>query len=217
MVSLSSARDASAAQRITCSAGTSFTLNGSPRVSLFWVRVPVLSAHSTSTPASSSMATSRLTIACFLASRRAPTAIVTDKHGRHRHGDRGHGQHQGELQRREDRVAAEDRDSDDHRHQSDREDDQVVADLQHRALKVADGVRLLHQLRRLAEVGARARGIDQGADLALADDRSREHRLARLCARRAATRRSARTDPPPPGRPPAAARRPARCRPGACG
>ena len=53
-------------------------LNGVPNVSEFWVRVPVLSAHSTSTPASSSMATSRLTMACFLASSRAPTAIVTD-------------------------------------------------------------------------------------------------------------------------------------------
>ena len=78
MVSLSSARDASAASRMICSAGTLSTLNGSPSVSLFWVRVPVLSAHSTSTPASSSIATKRLTIASFLASRRAPTAIVTD-------------------------------------------------------------------------------------------------------------------------------------------
>ena len=78
MVSLLSARDASAPSRMTCSAGTLFTLNGSPSVSLFWVRVPVLSAHSTSTPANSSMATNLLTIAFFLASRRAPTAIVTD-------------------------------------------------------------------------------------------------------------------------------------------
>jgi hypothetical protein len=53
-------------------------VNGSPRVSLFWVSVPVLSVQSTSTPASSSIATSRLTIAFLLASRRAPTAIVTD-------------------------------------------------------------------------------------------------------------------------------------------
>ncbi len=78
MVSLSSAREASAAQRMTWSAATSFTLNGSPSVSLFWVRVPVLSEHSTSTPANSSMAASRVTIASFLASRRAPTAMVTD-------------------------------------------------------------------------------------------------------------------------------------------
>ncbi len=63
---------------MTCSLAVSFTLNGSPSVSLFWVRVPVLSEHSTSTPASSSIATSRLTIAFFFASRRAPTAIVTE-------------------------------------------------------------------------------------------------------------------------------------------
>ncbi len=47
-------------------------------MSLFWVRVPVLSVQSTSTPASSSMATNRLTMAFFEASTRAPTAIVTD-------------------------------------------------------------------------------------------------------------------------------------------
>ena len=63
---------------MTCSARTSPAMNGSPRVRVFWVRVPVLSAHSTSTPASSSMATSRLTTACLAASSRAPTAIVTD-------------------------------------------------------------------------------------------------------------------------------------------
>ena len=37
-----------------------------------------MSAHSTSTPANSSIATNRVTIAFFFASRRAPTAIVTD-------------------------------------------------------------------------------------------------------------------------------------------
>ena len=77
-MSSSSAREASAASRITSSAVTPSTAKGSPRVSLFWVSVPVLSEHSTSTPASSSMATSRLTIAFFVASSRAPTAIVTD-------------------------------------------------------------------------------------------------------------------------------------------
>ena len=91
-----------------------------------------------------------------------------DRHGHrqhrgHRHGNRGHGQHQGELQRGEDRVAAEERDDNDHHHQRHREDDQVIADLQHGALEMADGVRLLHQLRRLAEVGVRTRGIHQCA------------------------------------------------------
>ena len=50
-MSLSSAHEASAAQRMTWSAGMPFTLNGSPNVSLFWVNVPVLSEHRTSTPA----------------------------------------------------------------------------------------------------------------------------------------------------------------------
>ena len=70
------------------------------------------------------------------------------------------------------------RDGNNHRHQSHREDDQVIADLQNGLLKMADGVRLLHQLRRLAEVGVRARGIDQCADFTLADDRTGKHRLA---------------------------------------
>ena len=78
MVSLSSARDANAAARITSSTRTPSTANGSPSVSLFWVKVPVLSVQSTSTPASSSIATKRLTMAFFFASSLAPTAIVTD-------------------------------------------------------------------------------------------------------------------------------------------
>ena len=106
------------------------------------------------------------------------------KHRRHRDGDRGDRQHQSELQRGENRVAAEDRDPDDHRDQSHREQDQVVPDLQHRALEVADGVCLLHQFRRLAEVRVRTGGIDQCTDLALTNDRSREHRLARLAGGR---------------------------------
>ena len=146
---------------MTWSAGTSFTLNGSPSVSLFWVRVPVLSEHSTSTPANSSMATNRVTIASFLASRRAPTAIVTDSTVGIATGIAATVSTKANCNVVEDRVAAEDRDGNNHRHQSHREDDQVIANLQHGALKMADGVRLLHQLRRLAEVGVRTRGIDQ--------------------------------------------------------
>jgi hypothetical protein len=78
MTSLSSARDASAALRITSSADMSSRQNGSPSVSLFWVKVPVLSEHRMSTPASSSIADRRVTIASFLARRRAPTAMVTE-------------------------------------------------------------------------------------------------------------------------------------------
>ena len=97
------------------------------------------------------------------------------QHGGHRDRDRGDGQHQGELQRGQDRVAAQDRRDDDKRHQRDREDDQVVADLEHGALEMADGVRVLHQFGGLAEVGAGAGGIHQGADLTLPDDRPGEH------------------------------------------
>ena len=101
------------------------------------------------------MADNRVTIACFLGEQARADRHRHREHRGHRHGNRGHGQHQGELQCGEDRVAAEERDGDNHRHQNHREDDQVIADLQHGALKVADGVRLLHQLRRLAEVGIR--------------------------------------------------------------
>ena len=82
------------------------------------------------------------------------------------------------CKRGEDRVAANDRDDGDHRDHDQREQDQELADPKHGALKVADGLRILHQLRRLAEVGVRARAVDEGADLTLADDRSREHRIA---------------------------------------
>ena len=109
----------------------------------------------------------------------------TDRHRdrqyrRHRHRNRRNGQHQGELQGGEDRVAAENRDGNDRRDQHQRENDQVVADLQHRLLKMADGVRLLHQLRGLAEIGIRAGRIDQGTDFTLAKNRTGEHRLTRF-------------------------------------
>ena len=45
---------------------------------------------------------------------------------------------------------------------------------------MADSVGLLHQLRRFAEVGVRACGIDQCTDFTLTDDRTGKHRLARF-------------------------------------
>ena len=45
---------------------------------------------------------------------------------------------------------------------------------------MADGVRLLHQLRRLAEVGVGARGINDCADFTLTNDRTGKHGLARF-------------------------------------
>ena len=100
-----------------------------------------------------------------------------DGHGhrqyrRHRHGNRGHGQHQCELKHGEDPIAAEKPNDDNHRHQRHGKDDQVIADLQHRALKVADGVRLPHQLCRPAKIGGNPGGIDQRLAFALANDRA---------------------------------------------
>ncbi len=69
-------RDGGPAQdvvRIPPGAGTA-----SPARSRFWVSVPVLSVHSTSTPPSSSTAARWLTTASCLASCAAPTAMVTD-------------------------------------------------------------------------------------------------------------------------------------------
>ena len=78
IVSWSSAREASAAFKINWSALIFSNVKGSPIVSLFWVSVPVLSEQRISTPASSSIEESLVTIACFIASTRAPNAIVTD-------------------------------------------------------------------------------------------------------------------------------------------
>ena len=77
--SLSSSLEASA-----LNSSTSFSENSPkglapPKVSAFFVIVPVLSEHSTSMLAISSIATNLLTIASFLARAIAPTAIVTDK------------------------------------------------------------------------------------------------------------------------------------------
>src|SRR6266480_4404427 len=76
--SLSAAREAKDAIRINVAASVPAQGAGWPRVNLFWVNVPVLSEQRTSTPANSSIDSSRETIALLLASFRAPSAIVTD-------------------------------------------------------------------------------------------------------------------------------------------
>ena len=100
------------------------------------------------------------------------------QHCRHCHGDGGYRQHQGKLQGSEDCIAAVQREGNDHSNEHHREDDQIVADLQHRLLEVADGVGLLHQLCSLAEIGLFTSGIYQCANFAPAHDRSGENRLA---------------------------------------
>ena len=97
---------------------------------------------------------------------------------RHGDGDRRDRQHEGELQQGQDRLAAVDSKSDDDRHEDQREDNQVVADLQHGLLEMADGDRRLHQFRRLAEVGFAARRVDQRVDFAATNDRTGEDGVA---------------------------------------
>ncbi len=75
----SSAREASAAADSTSAPATPGTHHGSPTTSRFWVSVPVLSEHRTSTPPSSSTAGRWLTTTSRRASSRAPTAMVTDR------------------------------------------------------------------------------------------------------------------------------------------
>ena len=77
--SSSAAREASDAIKISVSGSVPGRGCAWPRVSLFSVNVPVLSEQSTSTPASSSIASNRDTIALRFASSRAPNAMVTDK------------------------------------------------------------------------------------------------------------------------------------------
>ena len=140
--------------------------NGSPRVSLFCVSVPVLSAQSTSTPANSSIATSLLTIACFFASRRAPTAIVTDSTVGIATGIAATVSTSANCNVVRIGSPRKNANSDDHGDEDHSQNDQVVADLQHGLLKMADGDRRLHQFRRLAKISFAARRVDKRADFA---------------------------------------------------
>ena len=119
-------------------------------------------------------------MACFLASSRAPTAIVTDSTVGIATGIAATVRTRANCSVVRTGSPRRSATADDHRDQRDREDDQVVADLQHGALEMADGVRVLHQLGGLAEVGVGAGGIDQRADLTLPDDRPGEHGVTRL-------------------------------------
>ena len=74
----------------------------------------------------------------------------------------------------------EEREGNNHRHQSHCENDQVIANLQHGTLEMAYGMRTLHQFRSLAEVGVGAGGVYHRVGFAPLDNRTRKHCLARL-------------------------------------
>ena len=64
------------------------------------------------------------------------------------------------------------RDGDNDRHQSDGENDEIIADLHDRALKMADGLRLPDQLGCFTKVSVRAGGIHQCIYFAATHDRA---------------------------------------------
>ena len=66
------------------------------------------------------------------------------------------------------------------RHEDQCEDNQVVADLQHGFLEMADGDRRLHQFRRLAKIGLAAGRVDQRVDFAATNDRPGKDGVARF-------------------------------------
>ncbi len=78
MGSLFSSFDASAAVRNSSRSLKPSSMIGSATFISFLVRVPVLSEQKISTPASSSIAVSRETMACRRARLTAPTAMVTE-------------------------------------------------------------------------------------------------------------------------------------------
>ena len=95
------------------------------------------------------------------------------QHRRHGHGDGRHGEHQGELERGGELVAAEQGHGDDQHYEDDGEDDQVVPDLQHGLLEMADGVGRCHELGGLAEKGRLAGGGDHRVQLSAFENGAR--------------------------------------------
>ena len=60
----------------------------------------------------------------------------------------------------------------DDEHQADRGQDEEIADFQHRALEMGDGLRLFDEMRRLAEIGVHAGRGDDSLHLAVLGDRA---------------------------------------------
>ena len=92
--------------------------------------------------------------------RACPNCHGHRQDSRHGDGDGGYQEHQAKFQRGENLVSAEESEDKNQGDQCHRQNDQVVADLHHSFLEVADCMSLLHQLRGLAEVSVCPGGID---------------------------------------------------------
>jgi hypothetical protein len=69
---------------------------------------------------------------------------------------------------------------DDQRNENDRQDNEVITDLEHGFLEMADRVRLLDERCGLAEIRVASGGVDDGVSFTLTHDRSRKYGLARF-------------------------------------
>ena len=108
-------------------------------------------------------------MACFAASVRAPTAIVTESTAGIATGTAATVRTSANCSGRQQIVAAHDGHREDQDDQRQGDDNEEIADAQDRPLEMADGVSRFDEMHRLAEVRARAGGVDHRADLALAD------------------------------------------------
>jgi len=128
---------ANAPTRMTSAGVEVSMLNGVPNVSDFWSGCPSCPRTAVHT-ASSSMATSRLTDGRVLASSRAPDSHRHRQHGGHRDRDRATVSTRANCSVVRIALPAHQGGDDDDGDQHDRQDDQVVADLEHGALEMAD-------------------------------------------------------------------------------
>ena len=146
--------------------------SSSPSVSSFLVSVPVLSLHSMSMPAISSIATRRETIALKRASRSAPTAMVTESTAGSATGIDATVRMSANCNGFEQRVVAEQRRDPDDENEADRDQDQEIADPQHGALEMRDLLACSTRRGGLAEIGVHAGRGDDAGHLALLGDRA---------------------------------------------
>ena len=105
-------------------------------------------------------------------------ALGANRHGdgqdrRQRHRDRGDGQDEGKLYGLDERVVAEQGGEPNNEHEADRHQDEEVADTQHRALEMGNGLGLLDETGGLAEIGLHSGRGDDAGHLALLGDGAR--------------------------------------------
>ena len=182
IASRSSILEASAAARMQSCGSFPSNRIGSARVSWFLVSVPVLSEHRISTPAISSIADSRETIAFSFESSRAPRAIVIENTAGIATGIEAISRIKtncrmlrsvGDAPCVGNDDVAIDVDGDHGESEDEGDDDQEITDVEHRPLRMAHRAGAGDQLCGPAEEGVAAGADDDPFHLALLDDAAR--------------------------------------------